>query len=74
MSLKPDTREYHEAHFPGTAVRLNLSSKNIHNMSKTLKAISLEGQEQERLMKAVENDHAPVASRMLASEFSKPKK
>ncbi|MFN8433849.1 MAG: hypothetical protein U0V18_07505 [Anaerolineales bacterium] len=74
LSLKPDTREYHEAHFPGTAVRLNLSSKKITNLSKTLKTIMQEGDELARSLKAIEGEHAPVASRMLANEFSKPKK
>lgn len=74
LSLKPDTREYHEANFPGTAIRLNLSSRNINSLPKTMKIIMQEGDEIARSLKAVENDHAPVASRMLASEFSKPKK
>jgi anti-sigma regulatory factor (Ser/Thr protein kinase) len=74
LSLKPDHREYHEANFAGTAVRLNLSSKNISSLTKTMKVIMQEGDEIARSLKAVENDHAPVASRMLASEFSKPKK
>ena len=74
LSLKPDMREYHEAKFSGTAVRLNLSSKNISSLPKTMKSIMQEGDEIARSLKAVENDPAPVASRMLANEFSKGKK
>jgi hypothetical protein len=39
LLLKPDMREFHEANFAGTAVRMNLSSRNNNSLPKTMRAI-----------------------------------
>lgn len=73
LSLKPDKKEHHDINFQGTALRLNLSSKNLGNIKSMLARIMKEGDEIAKSLQGVETNQASVASRMLASEFSKRK-
>ena len=74
LSLKPEGKESYGTNFQGTALRLNLSSKNINSLSSTLAKITKEGGKISGSLKGAETNQASVASQMLASEFSKQKK
>lgn len=73
MTLKPDKKEYHDAKFHGTALRLNLSTKNIGSLSSTLSTIIKEGHQIEKSLKGADILQASTASKMLSSEFGKRK-
>lgn len=70
LSLKPESKGYHEASFQGTALRIILSSKEIPNLQAALSRVIKEGS---RLAKELQmgNTEANVASQMLSSEFRK---
>ena len=71
LSLKPKKRAYYETQFQGTALRLNLSPKNINHLHPVLSGIMKEGDKFARQVSGDEDIPASTASQMLASEFRK---
>lgn len=72
LNLRPDGKRHLNAHFQGTAIRLNLSSKNLEDLPLKLAVIVKEGDEQARAFKGSNGIEASAASRMLSSEFTAP--
>ena len=70
LSLKPESKGYHEASFQGTALRIILSSKEIPNLQAALSRVIKEGSRQAKELQ-MGNTEANVASQMLSSEFRK---
>ncbi|CAG0949972.1 hypothetical protein ANAEL_00013 [Anaerolineales bacterium] len=70
LSLKPDKKEYHQASFQGTALRIILSATEVKNAKSILAEIIKEGDRQAKELN-VEGAQASTASRMLSTEFNK---
>ncbi len=73
LTLKPDKKEYQPAAFQGTALRIILSAAEVKNAKAALSAIMKEGDKQAQELSHI-GTHAATASKMLSSEFRKPKK
>ena len=74
LSLKPTGKEYHPLAFPGTALRMNLSSKDIKHLQAVLAKIMKDGDAIAKEILGDENIQASAASRMLSREFEKSEK
>lgn len=71
ISLKPKEKSYKALHFPGTAIRMNLCSKDIKQLQTILSQIMKEGDALAKELTGQEHIEASVASRMLSMEFKK---
>ncbi|MFH1905955.1 MAG: hypothetical protein ABIL11_01005 [Chloroflexota bacterium] len=69
LSLKPEGKEYHLLKFQGTALRLNLCSKDIKHLQTVLSKIMKDGDLMAKKFQGDENIQASSASRMLSGEF-----
>jgi hypothetical protein len=69
LTLKPNERKYHATDFKGTALRLNLCSKDIKQLNTILARIKKEGDKIAKMINKEAHTPASVASRMLVSDF-----
>jgi hypothetical protein len=73
LRLKPTERKYYETTLKGTAIRMNLCSKDIKHLNAILTKIMKEGDEEAKKIVGVDFIEASTASRMLSKEFGTPK-
>ena len=71
LALKPEKKEYHQAAFQGTALRIILPAAEIRNTKTTLATIMKEGRQLEKEL-GLSGAQASTASKMLSTEFNKP--
>jgi hypothetical protein len=71
LALTPQGKKSYEVNYAGTALRLNLCSKDIKHLQTVLKDIMKEGDVIAKTITGDDQIQASVASRMLAEEMSK---